>query len=229
MSGLQTIVDKCNGITVNRRKVAGVQITNNEIPRTVFTPTKQPWRFILEMPSSLRYNQARALLETLDTIDRITPQVITFGNNACTQWIFGYQGSFNTTQIGNLNVDSFIGNQLILSNLPAVAASRVIFEPGDLIQIGTSPHPFTSTTRILRSAGTTVTVTTNRPNILTSSVFGSSIIVGSQCEFKVFCPNMPVYKLTPGGFMRGQFGQTINNALIEFSDQFELYEWVGDA
>ena len=232
MSGLQTIIDNCNGLNINRRKVVGVQITNNEIPRTAFTPTKQPWRFTLDMPSSLRYSSARTLIETLDTLDRVTPQLVTFSNNACLSWIFGYQGSLNSVQIGQLRVQSFVGNQLVLTNLPAVSSTRVIFEPNDLIQIGTgttNPYPFTSTTQITRGTGTTITITTNRPNILTPNVVTSPITVGNACYFRLFCPNMPTYKLVPGGFLRNQAGAVVNNALIEFSDAFELYEWVGGA
>ena len=232
MAGLQTIIDNCNGININRRKVVGVQITNNEIPRTALTPTKQPWRFTLDMPSSLRYSAARSLVETLDTIDRVTPEIVTFSNNACLSWIFRYQGSLNSTQLGQLRVDSFIGNQLVLTNLPAISSTRVIFEPNDLIQIGTgntNPYPFTSTTQVTRGTGTTITITTNRPNILTPNVVASALTVGNACKFRVFCPNMPTYKLIPGGVLKNTAGTVVNNALIEFSDAFELYEWVGGA
>jgi hypothetical protein len=183
------------------------------------------------MPSSLRYYQARALLEQLDTLDRNTPQVVTFSNNACLSWIFKYQGSLSTTQLNGITVDSFIGNQLVLNNLPVVSSTRVLFEPNDLIQIGTYTFPFTSTTQITRGTGSTITVTTNRPNILdpvTHPVAAQNIIVGNACSFYLFCPNMPTYKLVPGGAAR-ENGVTINNALIEFSDSFNLYEWVATA
>lgn len=229
MAGLQTIIDNCSGLTINRRKVVGLQITRNEIPRISLTPTKQPWRFTLDMPSSLQYYNNRDLLEALDTIDRVTPQTITFSNNSCISWIFRYQGSMNASQISNIRVSNFTtGNQLVLGGLPAIASTRVLFEPNDLIQIGNNPYPFTSTTRVLRGTGTTVTVTTNRPNIISSSVTNSAITVGSDCEFNMFCPNMPTYKLIPGGYVAGTSG-TLNNALIEFSDAFELYEYVGTA
>lgn len=228
MSGLQTIIDKCNGLNIDRRKMVGIQYTRNESPRTSQTPTFNPWRFVLDMPSSLRYFQARALLEQLDTLDRNVPQVITFANNPCLSWIFKYQGSLSTTQLNGISVQSFVGNQLVLQNLPAISASRVIFEPNDLIQIGTHTFPFTSTTQVTRGTGATVTVTTNRPNIITTSVVGDNIIVGNACSFYMFCPNMPVYKLVPGGAAK-ENGVTINNALIEFSDSFNLYEWVATA
>jgi hypothetical protein len=180
------------------------------------------------MPSSLRYYQARALLEQLDTLDRNTPQVVTFGNNPCLSWIFKYQGSLSTTQVNTMTVQSFVGNQLVLTNLPAISATRVLFEPNDLIQIGNYTFPFTSTTQVTRGNDATVTVTTNRPNIITGVVAGENIIAGNACSFYMFCPNMPTYKLVPGGAAR-ENGVTINNALIEFSDSFNLYEWVATA
>jgi hypothetical protein len=134
----------------------------------------------------------------------------------------------NQTQINNLTVSSFVGNQLVLSGLPGIAANAVLFKPNDLIQIGAHTYPFTSTTQILRGSASTVTITTNRPNIITGSVVGDGITVGNDCTFNMFCPNMPTYKLTPGGFV-GSDTTTLNNALIEFNDDFELYEWVGTA
>jgi hypothetical protein len=97
-----------------------------------------------------------------------------------------------------------------------------------LIQIGNYTYPFTSTTRVLRGNASTVTITTNRPNIISGAVIGAGITVGSDCEFNMFCPNMPTYKLIPGGYVSAN-GVTVNNALIEFSDEFTLYEWVGAA
>lgn len=228
MAGLQTIVDNCDSLEIDRRKVVGIQITRNEVARTSATPTYQPWRMKLTMPSRFRYNQVRSLLEALDTLDRNVPEVVTFSNNPCLSWIFKYQGSMSTTAINNITVTSFVGKNLVLGNLPAIPSTRVLFEPNDLIQIGNNPYPFTATARVLRGSGTTVTVSTNRPNILTGAIAGDNIIVGNACEFKMFCPNMPVYKLIPGAYEKSN-GIVINNALIEFSDAFDLYEWVATA
>jgi hypothetical protein len=228
MAGLQTIINNCNGMVINRRKVVGLQITRNEIPRVTVTPTRQPWKFTLTMPSSLKYYEHRDLLEALDTLDRTLPEVITFNNVPCLSWIFRYQGALSLAQRNQISVNSFSGNQLVLGTLPGVVSSTILFEPNDLIQIGNHPYPFTSTTRVLRGTGSTVTVTTNRPNIISQNIIGAGITVGSACEFNMFCPNMPTYKLIPGGYATRN-GTTINNALLEFSDNFELYEYVGTA
>jgi hypothetical protein len=232
MAGLQTIIDNCNGLTIDRRNVVGIQYTRNEIPRVSLTPTFNPWRFTLEMPNSLQYSRNRDVLEALDTLDRYTPETITFDNNPCIAWIFAYQGELDNSQIGNITVSSFTGDQLVLTNLPSISgnitANTIVFKSNDLIQIGNNPFPFTSTTEVLRGSGSNITVTTSRPNILSGNVVNDNITVGSACEFYMFCPNMPTYKLIPGGSIKN--GSTIvNNALIEFNDSFLLFEWVATA
>ena len=232
MSGLQTIINASNGLLIDRRKVVGIQFTRNEIPRVSQTPTKNPWKFTLDVPNSFRYSEGRALMEALDTLDRITPQVVTFSNLAAFNWMFRYQGAMTSGQLATVTVTSWVGSTLTLNVSGITAASTaVIFEPNDLIQIGASsqyPYPFTSTTQVLRGSGSTVTVTTSRPNILTGNLVGKGIIVGNTCQFNMFCPNMPTYKLIVGGYL-GNGATTTNNALLEFSDSFQLYEYVGTA
>ena len=228
MAGLQTIINKCNALNIDRRKVVGIQITRNEVARTSETPTFQPWRMTLSMPASLAYQTNRDLIEALDTLDRNTPEVVTFSDNVCLSWIFKYQGTMTAVQRNPITVQSFVGNVLTLSNLPAIGATRVLFQPNDLIQIGNKTYPFTSTTQVTRGSGTTVQIITNRPNILTGSVVGNTLKYGNDCEFKMFCPNMPTYTLVPGGYAQSS-GVTTNNALLSFSDDFNLYEWVATA
>ena len=227
MAALQTIIDSCNGLTINRRKVVGQQITRNQIPRVSTTPTKNPWTMELDMPTSYKYSDARALMESVDVLDRTGYEDVTFSNNPCLSWIFRYQGSLPLSQLNGLLVNDFTGNQLELSGLPPINANRVLFEPNDLIQINGFPYPFTSTTQVTRGTGATVTVTTHRPNIISTNVNGRNLLVGNNCIFRMFCPNMPVYKLIVGGQTVAPGGTLINNALIEWSDPFQLYEYVG--
>jgi len=227
-SGLQTVINYSNTMLVDRRKVVGTQYTRNEVPRVTQTPTLNPWKFTFELPNSFRYSEARALMEEIDTLDAFTPQLVTFSNNSTLNWIFAYQGTMTPAQISAITVVDYTGNQLILNNIPPINASRLLFAKNDLIQIAGHPYPFTSTTDVYRGTDISVTVTTSRPNIITSNIYASRIVVGNACQFNLFCPNMPKYKLTVGGQLM-QDGQLINNALLNWSSGFLMYEFVGQA
>ena len=229
MAGLQTIIDKSNSLSIDRRKLVGIQYTRNEIARVSVTPTKNPWKFTLELPNSLRYNEARSLLEQIDRLDRITPQIVSFGINPNLSWLFKYQGSMTSAQISGITVVSYVGDQLTLGTLPVIPSTRVMFEPNDLIQIVNNPYPMTSVNQVLRGSGSTVTFTVSRPNILTTVIAGEGIVVGPTCQFNLFCPNMPTYKLLPGATLYNASGTLINNAHIEWNDSFNLTEFVGTA
>ena len=240
MPGLQEVINRASSIQVNRRKVVGVQITRNEIPRTSLIPTRQPWQFTVEIPTAYKWYNNRSWIESLDYIDRYTPQTITFANT-CLDWMFAYQGQFSTVELLVLTVASFNGTVLRLSGVPVKTGSFVCFNQNDLIQIGANPYPFTVVGPYNPSTGATTLgpvtyntnvggdlyITMNRPNFI-NNVVGSGITVGANCTFNVFCPNMPTYKLVPGGYV-GTNGTTVNNAYVEFSDAFNLYEWVGGA
>ena len=225
MAGLQTIVNGCNELNINRRNVVGIQYTRNEIPRVSMTPTKNPWKMTLTMPNSLRYSEARSVMEAIDTLDRYQPETITFSDNPNLSWIFAYQGTMNASQRSALRIDSWTGSTMTLSGLPAIPSSRVLFEPNDLFHPAGYTYPTTVRSQVLRGTGSTVTVTTGRPNIFSDSMVGLALVIGNACQWNFFCPNMPVYKLIPGGYLGGN-GVTTNNALIQWSDSFQIYEYV---
>ena len=101
---LQSIINISNGLDINRRKVVGIQYARNEIPRINITPTLNPWRFTVAVPNSLRYSDARTIMETIDTLDRAGPETISFSSNPKLSWIFRYQGAATTTQLNGIRV-----------------------------------------------------------------------------------------------------------------------------
>ena len=141
MAGLQTIINKCNGISIDRRKTVGIQFTRNEIPRVSQTPTKNPWKFALDMPSSLQYSQYRSLMEALDTLDRITPEVITFSNLPQLSWIFRYQGAMTSGQLATITVTSFVTLHVLGSLYINVVVSGLTptAKPVDVSMLNTVP------------------------------------------------------------------------------------------
>jgi hypothetical protein len=224
---LQTIFEMGKQLTINRRKMVGIQYSRSQVPKVALTPTKNPWRFTVDAAGK-PWIDMRQTIEALDTLDRFHSEVITLGSNPNFAWLYRYQGKMSDIQINSLLVDSFIGNQLVLTNLPSIQPTDILFQSGDMIQIQNSPHPFTVTETILRGTDTSVTITTHRPNIITASVVGRSIRVGKNCQIRMFCPNMPNYRLTPGA-QRVFNGVLVNNGIVEWEEPFQLYESVGEA
>lgn len=225
---LQAIIDSCDSIEIDRRRVIGVQSTRAEIFKTAETPTRNPWKFTVHHSGGLPYYKGRAILEQLDYIDRRTPEIITFSNNPKFSWMFRYQGILDSTQQSALAVQSFTGNQLTLTNLPAVdgtiiTENSLMFAKGDIVQIGSFYTPFTVTADVLRGNLDSITLVTHRPNFL-SSVIGNTLSIGNNVKWTVLCVNMPTYKIIPGATTY-ENGQLINNAIVEFNDSFKLIEF----
>jgi hypothetical protein len=238
MAGLQTIINYAENIEFDRRKVVGVQYTRSEIAKVSETPTRNAWKLNVKLSAALPYNTSRDLIEAIDNLDRRLPDYITFGGGRL-NWITRYQapdyGTMTTTLAQVMTVQSFNGTQLTLTNLPVVTggmtANTPLFKAGDFIQLGSgtvNPYPFTVVNDVLRGTASTVTLTTHRPNFITTSVNGNAITVGSNVTFRMFATNMPTYTLIPGAASYSN-GQLVNNAYLQWSDLFKLYEWTGDA
>ena len=216
---LQTIINNADTVKINRRRMVGIQMSRNEIAYTSETPTRNPWQLTVKVSRLFRYEQARAMLESIDYLDRDVPETITFSDNAGLSFMFAYQGELNGTQLGDIEVDSFVGNQLIITNLGSISSGDLIYARGDFIQIDGHPYPFTVVSDLYRNSSSTQTLTTHRPNFITAAVDGQGVVVGNDVDFRVICPNMPTYTIRPGG----------STALVEFDSEFQLYEYTGGA
>jgi hypothetical protein len=223
---LQTIWNFSSEIQVNRRRMIGSQTTRNGLLRLGETPTVIPWQFSVKYETAILFNRARTLIETLDNMDRNVSETITLGSGTNMSWLYKYQGQQTQLNLDRLKVISFVGNQLVLDTSTLTSATNsVIFEKGDIFNIVGYPHPFTSTTQIINN-GTTVTVTTHRPNIIQTNIASNSgLLVGANTQIKVICKNMPTYTLKPGGYQYVN-NVLVNAAYIEFDSDFDLYEFI---
>lgn len=235
---IQRIINQAETLNINRRKLVSVQYTRSEIAKVNETASRNPWRLTLGISASLPYQDNRDLLEQLDYLDKTKPETVTF-NQTGLNYMFAYQaGTLTQVQRDAIQVESFIGNQLKLKSLPSVASlgpqgsgSTVIFKKGDFIQIAGYPFPFTvvgpaavsgvvTPGDVIRGTDPTfVTLTVHRPNFIAASVQNLGIKVGNEVSFRVICVNMPTYTLSPGAK---------NNPFIQFSGEFQLYEYTGD-
>jgi hypothetical protein len=218
---LQTIINKAESIEFDRRRVIGIQTSRNEITYRNETVTKNPWRMNVNFSALLPYAENRDLIEAIDYLDRRSSEVITFSSNAGLSWLCAYQGSMSAGQLSSLVVSNFVNDQLTIGGLPTVdnnfTSNRVMFKAGDFISVNGFPFPFTVVETVLRGTGSTITVKTHRPNILTSEfVNGNAIKVGNSVEFKMICVNLPTYTIVAGRH-------------IQFNSNFQLIEDVGAA
>lgn len=215
---IQKIINVCETLNIDRRRVVGVQYTRSEVAKVSATPTRNPWKFRLNVAAGLEYSKNRSLIEDIDALDRQYTEVVSFSGVPGHSFIFAYQGELTPTQLADLRVQSFTGKTLVLTGLPAISAGAYVFRKGDILQITGYPHPFTVVNDVQRGVAGTISVTTHRPNFIAASVVNASIVVGNAVQFKVFCPNMPTYTLVSGG----------SNAIIQWTSEFELYEYTGD-
>lgn len=243
MGPLQTLINFADNIQFDRRKVVGIQFSRSEIAKVSETPTRNAWKINFSVKAGLPYNDYRELLEKVDNYDRRTPDYITFSSNPSLDWITRYKapdfGSMTTAMAQAMRVQSLTTpTQVVLTNLPpitgagAITSTTPLFKSGDFIQFGsgtTNPYPFTVVDDVLRGTGNTVTITVHRPVFMQSSaIINQNLSVGSNVTFLMFCTNMPVYSLVPGATKYSN-GKMSNNAYIEWSDTFKLYEWTGAA
>lgn len=222
---LQYVWDLSNKIQVNRRKLSAVQMTRSEIVRTELSVTKNPWKFTVSVPG-MPWNQMRGIIESIEALGRTTPSTVTVGNNANFSWMYRYQGDAASTPTG-LTVSSFTGNQLVVGNLSglSLSSSQYVFRAGDMVQVVGRPYPFTVVSDVLRGSGTTVTVTTHRPNVIASMPSSPTLNVGKNCQISLVMAEQPVYSLSPGA-RRMANGSVINNAIVEWDGDFKLVEYL---
>lgn len=225
---LQTIINISNSIKVDRRKVIGIQTTRSQLMRIGETPTFNPWRFTIAVPDGV-YADSRALVETLDNMDRAISEVVSFGAISTMSWLYRYQGAYALAELSNITVSTFVGNQLVLNiaTLASRVAGKAIFKKGDIISIFGYPYPFTFTTDINTpvTGVNTVTCVMHRPRVIdpTVNLTGTALEVGASAKFRLLCTNMPTYTLTPGA--QRMVGTTMtNNAILAFDGDFQLVE-----
>lgn len=219
---IQFFINRATALEINRRKVAGVQYTRSEVARTETTVTKNPWRFTVSV-APMPWADARPYLENIDALGNTTPETIQL-NGANVSFLYRYLGD-RATQPTSWTVSNFIGNQLIIGNINGVNPGQYAFRSGDLVQITGKPYPYTVVNDVIFTGAGTIAVTTHRPNIITTGTSGLIVRTGTDCQFNMFCPNMPGYKLISGAHRRLPQGTYTNGAIVEFTEPLQLVEW----
>ena len=192
----QTIFNNQQSMTVNNRRTVGQQVSRSGQVRVAQYLTSVPWVFTVTPHAYLPYATSRDIIQTIDNLDRQSPETITF-NSANLSWFTKYQGSLTTAQVNVLTLAASPApnsQTVTIGNLPSVPSSRVVFAAGDFIQLGN--YTYKVTQEVLRGESATVSVNIHRPVIGTPPT-GTLAGVGNTCEFTVLAERCPTYTLMP--------------------------------
>jgi hypothetical protein len=216
---LQTIIDNAVSIEFVRRKLAGQSISRSGQIKIASVANNVPWQMIVEPRPGMKYADYRDLTEEIDRLDRVFIEVVNIGNtNPGINYITNYQGTLTVAELSTITVASANALTITLNVNSFTGSSKVVFEPGDFIQLaGNYKYPYTVTSRVLRGSGSTVAVPINRPFIDQAGYteVGAGILVGKNVTWQMVMTKKPSYRVIPGGY-------------LEWTDNFELAEVIED-
>lgn len=199
---LQTIIDNCVAITIDRRKVSGYTVSRSGVIKISSIASNVPWQMTVEMHAGMIYSNNRSMLEELDRIDRTQTTTINIGSsNPGLAYVTAYQGQLSAAQISNITISS--ANVLnVVMNVSSVSASTgtYVFRKGDYwMPTGAYKYPYTVTADVTRGTGSTITVPINRPFIDQAGYteVGAGIKVGKDVTWNMLIVSKPSYSVIP--------------------------------
>tara|TARA_R110000868_G_scaffold69724_2_gene204906 strand:- start:134 stop:781 length:648 start_codon:yes stop_codon:yes gene_type:complete len=210
---IQNIINKAQQIEFDRRRMVGQSISRSQRIKTAERSTGQPWKFKVTPPAQLPWTASRAFIEVIDFNDRVNEYTISLNDNSGMNYITAYQGQMTQIQLNDLTISTSTTSTLVLTTLPAISSSTVMFRAGDLIQPENSRYPYSVTTTVLRGSSSTVSVPLHRSIIASEGVnlMTQGVKVGNSATWQVIVTGLPTYALIP---MRQ----------VQYTGDFELIE-----
>jgi hypothetical protein len=223
---LQTILSICESVGINDQRFVGQTVSRNQKIVTSEILTVVPFAFAMRPMNYLLYSQNRDVLNSLRIADKALIQYLNFGSTGWSNYI-AYQGDMNPGQIATCQWQtSSAAKNLVLGNLPSIAATKYIVKAGDFCQVGL--YSYIATQDVQRGSGTTVNIPVHRALIsaLTNPVnavigqYGATVSMGGNIytgiTFQVILREYPTYTLIP----------MANDSFIQWSGQFSAFESV---
>lgn len=217
---LQTIIDNCVSISINRRKLAGFTVSRSGQVKISSVASNVPFQMVIDMHAGMQYSTNRNMLEELDRVDRTQTTTINIGStNPSIAYLTEYQGDLNTSQLSSITIDN--ANVLTVTmNVSAVSTSSTNFvlRKGDYWKpTGAYKYPYTVTADVQRGVTDTISVPINRPFISQAAYTeaGAGIVVGKDVTWNMLITKKPSYAVVP-------------HNRIAWDGSFELVEVIED-
>jgi len=196
---IQNIINSAQQIEIDRRRMVGQSISRSQRIKTAERSTGQPWKFKVTPPGQLPWTASRGFIEVIDFNDRVNEYTISLNDNPGMKYITAYQGSMTQSQLNALTISTSTTATLVLTTLPSVSTTTVMFKAGDIIQPENSRYPYSVTSQVLRGTTSTVIVPLHR-SIITSeniNLVGEGVKIGNSATWHVIVTGLPTYALIP--------------------------------
>jgi hypothetical protein len=196
---VQNIIDRAQQIEIDRRRMVGQTLSRSQRIKTAERATAQPWKFKITPPASLPWTASRGFMEVIDFNDRVAEYEISLSNSPGMSYITSYMGELTQGQLNALEIQSVGTSSFVITSLPSVSSSTVVFAKGDLIQPENSRYPYAVVNTVVRGLTTTTSVTLHRPIITSEGVTlsGQGLAVGNSCTWRVIVSGLPTFQLIP--------------------------------
>lgn len=202
---LQKIINSAGSISIDKRKVTSSVLTRSGVLRTTAFLGHQPYFFTVNFTPSLKYSENRGLLEDIDSLDRVTEEVINIGSsNSNLEYITRYQGDIAANAISTITVNNVADFGNLYLNCSSIGAgSGYLFKKGDFIQpkgnTNVYRYTFQVTSDIAYSTSANVRVPVHRrlfeqPG---QTYIGGGIRVGKDVTWPVKMLQKPNYTILP--------------------------------
>lgn len=187
----QWIIDNATDLSIERKRIVSSTTSRGGITRTI-TRGSQIYKFDVTLPDGLKWSTIRPLISQAEKLDKVTPTTIKI-NHPGHSYIVGYQGNASAPQ--TFKAKWFKNTNFInITQGGGSLTSGYAFRAGDFVQLGPNGHVYNVTEDVPYN---TYTVRLHREIMEESNNLGTAetIIVGSECEFKVKCINFPSWTI----------------------------------
>ena len=220
---LQNVIDNATQITFNSRKTANSTVSRNGRLKTSLLVGNQPFILTVAYAPVATYADVRGVIEQIDYLDTVNSEAVDIGStNPNLSWITAYQGDLSSAQLGQITATTTYSGRTITLSTASVSGgspSDYVFKSGDFFQLdGGYKYPYKVVDDVQLGAGSTITVTLNRPVIEQDGYTintGKGILVGTDVTWQVQMLEKPTFTVLPSRY-------------VQFDGEFVLMEVIDD-
>lgn len=224
MTGIQTIIDSARTIEFARGALVVSTMSRSGRLLTATRNWAKPWVFTVTPRSFFKYDEIRSDIETILHYDKNSTWTIKLSNNPNLTWMTEFKGSAQLGSSGyRVSAATNFASSIITLTSGAnytLPAGTLLFKAGDFIQPYGHNYPYVVTEDVVQPSGitssaSTITVPLNR-GLLPQSAYdmtGHLLLTNQDLTWQVKVTQLPNV-------------QFVYNNMIQFSDKFELTEYI---